>query len=168
MFDALSERFERLGTSLRSRGRLSDADLDEALGEVRAALLEADVELGVVRAFLDAVRERLSGETLSQSLSPGQQVIKAVHEQLIEVLGGSALKVTYASKPPTVILLAGLQGAGKTTTAAKLAAWFKQQGRQPYLVGTDLQRPAAVEQLRVLAGPLGVEVYADATDPVAV
>jgi len=90
MFDALSERFERLGTSLRSRGRLSDADLEEALGEVRAALLEADVELGVVRAFLDAVRERLSGEALSQSLSPGQQVIKAVHEQLIEVLGGSA------------------------------------------------------------------------------
>ena len=119
MFDALSERFERLGASLRSRGRLSDADLDEALAEVRAALLEADVELGVVRAFLDAVRERLSGEVLSQSLTPGQQVIKAVHEQLVEVLGGSALKVTYASRPPTVILLAGLQGAGKTTTAAK-------------------------------------------------
>jgi signal recognition particle subunit SRP54 len=133
MFDALSERFERLGASLRSRGRLTDADLDDAFGEVRSALLEADVELGVVRAFLDAVRVRLSGEALSQSLSPGQQVIKAVHEQLIEVLGGSALKVTYASKPPTVVLLAGLQGAGKTTTAAKLASWFKQQGRQPYL-----------------------------------
>ena len=150
MFDALSERFERLGTSLRSRGRLSDADLDDALAEVRAALLEADVELGVVRAFLDAVRERLSGEALNQSLSPGQQVIKAVNEQLIEVLGGSALKVTYASKPPTVVLLAGLQGAGKTTAAAKLAAWFKQQGRQPFLIAADLQRPAAVEQLRVL------------------
>jgi signal recognition particle subunit SRP54 len=122
MFDALSERFERLGASLRSRGRLTDADLDDAFGEVRSALLEADVELGVVRAFLDAVRVRLSGEALSQSLSPGQQVIKAVHEQLIEVLGGSALKVTYASKPPTVVLLAGLQGAGKTTTAAKLAS----------------------------------------------
>ncbi len=168
MFDALSERFERLSTSLRSRGRLSDADLDEALADVRSALLEADVELGVVRAFLDAVRERLSGEALSQSLSPGQQVIKAVHEQLIEVLGGTPLKVTYASKPPTVVLLAGLQGAGKTTAAAKLAAWFKQQGRQPYLVAADLQRPAAVEQLRVLAEQIGVGVYSDNSNPVEV
>jgi signal recognition particle subunit SRP54 len=168
MFDALSERFELLSTSLRSRGRLSDADLDEALADVRSALLEADVELGVVRAFLDAVRERLSGEALSQSLSPGQQVIKAVHEQLIEVLGGTPLKVTYASKPPTVVLLAGLQGAGKTTAAAKLAAWFKQQGRQPYLIAADLQRPAAVEQLRVLAQQIGVDVYSDASNPVEV
>jgi len=168
MFDALSERFERLGSSLRSRGRLSDADLDEALLEVRGALLEADVELGVVRAFLEAVRERLSGEALQQSLTPGQQVIKAVHEQLIEVLGGSPLKVTYASRPPTVILLAGLQGAGKTTTAAKLASWFKQQGRQPYLIAADLQRPAAVEQLRVLAGQIGVDVFSEPSDPVDV
>jgi signal recognition particle subunit SRP54 len=168
MFDALSERFERLGTSLRSRGRLSDSDLDEALVEVRAALLEADVELGVVRAFLDAVRDRLAGEVRSQSLSPGQHVIKAVHEQLIEVLGGSALKVTYASKPPTVVLLAGLQGAGKTTTAAKLAAWFKQQGRQPYLIAADLQRPAAVEQLRVLGEQVGVDVFSESTTPVDV
>jgi signal recognition particle subunit SRP54 len=168
MFDALSERLERISGSLRSRGRLSDADLDEALGEVRAALLEADVELGVVRAFLDAVRSRLEGEALSQSLSPGQQVIKAVHEQLVEVLGGSALKVTYASRPPTVILLAGLQGAGKTTAAAKLALWFKQQGRQPYLIAADLQRPAAVEQLRVLASQIGVDVYSDTTTPVKV
>jgi signal recognition particle subunit SRP54 len=168
MFDALSERFERLGSSLRSRGRLSDADLDEALLEVRSALLEADVELGVVRAFLDAVRERLGGEVLSQSLTPGQQVIKTVHEQLVEVLGGAPLKVTYASKPPTVILLAGLQGAGKTTAAAKLASWFKQQGRQPYLIAADLQRPAAVEQLRVLAGQIGVDVFSEPTDPVDV
>jgi len=168
MFDALSERFERLSTSLRSRGRLSDADLDEALADVRSALLEADVELGVVRAFLDAVRERLSGEALSQSLSPGQQVIKAVHEQLVEVLGGTPLKITYAAKPPTVVLLAGLQGAGKTTAAAKLAAWFKQQGRQPYLVAADLQRPAAVEQLRVLAGQIGVDVFSESSSPIKV
>src|SRR6202167_1155989 len=168
MFDALSERFERLGTSLRSRGRLSDADLDEALAEVRAALLEADVELGVVRAFLDAGRERLSGETLSQSLSPGQQAIKAVNDQLVEVLGGAPLAVTYASKPPTVILLAGLQGAGKTTAAAKLANWFKQQGRQPYLIAADLQRPAAVEQLRVLGAQVGVNVFSEPSSPVDV
>lgn len=168
MFDALSERLERLSASLRSRGRLSDADLDAALADVRSALLEADVELGVVRAFLDAVRERLAGEALAQSLTPGQQVIKAVHEQLIEVLGASPLKITYASKPPTVVLLAGLQGAGKTTAAAKLAAWFKQQGRQPYLIAADLQRPAAVEQLRVLAAQVGVDVYSTPTTPLDV
>jgi signal recognition particle subunit SRP54 len=168
MFDALSERLDRLSTSLRSKGRLSDADLDDALADVRSALLEADVELGVVRAFLDAVRERLSGEALSQSLSPGQQVIKAVHEQLIEVLGATPLKVTYASKPPTVVLLAGLQGAGKTTTAAKLANWFKQQGRQPYLIAADLQRPAAVEQLRVLGAQVGVNVFSEPSSPVDV
>ena len=153
MFDALSERLERVGAGLRGRGRLSDADLDEALAEVRVALLEADVELSVARAFLDAVRERVAGAALSASLAPGQQVIKAVHEQLVEVLGGESLRVTYASRPPTVILLAGLQGAGKTTAAAKLARWFKQQGRQPYLVAADLQRPAAVEQLQACSAP---------------
>ncbi|OYV64179.1 MAG: signal recognition particle protein, partial [Actinobacteria bacterium 21-64-8] len=168
MFDGLSERLERLGSSLRSKGRLSDADLDAALADVRSALLEADVELSVVRAFVDAVRERLAGVALSQSLTPGQQVIKAVHEQLVEVLGASPLKVTYASKPPTVVLLAGLQGAGKTTAAAKLAHWFKQQGRQPYLVAADLQRPAAVEQLRVLGQQIGVDVYSDPSTPVQV
>ena len=168
MFDALSERLERLSSSLRSKGRLSDADLDAALADVRSALLEADVELGVVRAFLDAVRERLSGEVLSQSLTPGQQVIKAVNDQLVEVLGGAPLAVTYASKPPTIILLAGLQGAGKTTAAAKLANWFKQQGRQPYLIAADLQRPAAVEQLRVLGAQIGVDVFSEPSSPVAV
>lgn len=167
MFDALSDRLEKVGQSLRSRGRLSDADLDDALGEVRAALLEADVELSVVRAFIEAVRVRVAGENVAQSLSPGQHVIKAVHEQLIEVLGGAPLKITYASKPPTVVLLAGLQGAGKTTTAGKLAHWFKSQGRQPMLVGTDLQRPAAVEQLRVLGGLIGVDVYSEPTDPIS-
>ncbi|CAB4871273.1 unannotated protein [freshwater metagenome] len=168
MFDALSDRLERIGQNLRSKGRLSPADLDAALGEVRTALLEADVELSVVRAFIEAVKTRLDGVALSQSLSPGQQVIKAVHEQLIEVLGGTSLKVTYATHPPTVILLAGLQGAGKTTTAAKLARWFKQQGRQPYLIAADLQRPAAVEQLRVLGSQIGVDVFSALTDPVSV
>jgi signal recognition particle subunit SRP54 len=168
MFDALADRLERVSASLRSRGRLSERDLDDALGEVRAALLDADVELSVARAFLDAVRARLAGTALSQSLSPGQQVIKAVHEQLVEVLGGESLKVTYASRPPTVVLLAGLQGAGKTTTAAKLAAWFQRQGRQPLLVAADLQRPAAVDQLRVLGAQIGVNVFSEASDPVSV
>jgi signal recognition particle subunit SRP54 len=166
MFDALSERLENVAGRLRSRGRISPADLDEALGEIRTALLEADVELGVTRHFVDAVRERCSGEVLSKSLTPGQQVIKAVHEQLIEALGGEALRLTYASRPPTVVLLAGLQGSGKTTAAAKLAQWWKQQGRNPMLVGADLQRPAAVEQLRVLGASAQVTVFSQPGDPV--
>ncbi|MHB1776247.1 MAG: signal recognition particle protein [Acidimicrobiales bacterium] len=168
MFDALSDRLERIAGRLRSRGRLSEADLDEALGEIRKALLDADVELGVVRSFVEAVRGRCAGEVLSKSLTPGQQVVKAVHEELVRVLGGETLKITYASRPPTVVLLAGLQGSGKTTTAAKLAQWWKQQGRNPLLVGADLQRPAAVEQLRVLGSQAGVSVYSAPTDPVAV
>jgi signal recognition particle subunit SRP54 len=167
MFDALSDRLERIAGRLRSRGRLTDADLDEALAEIRTALLEADVELGVVRGFVAAVRERCSGEALSKSLSPGQQVIKAVHEELVSILGGETLKLTYASRPPTVVLLAGLQGSGKTTTAAKLAQWWKGQGRNPLLVAADLQRPAAVEQLRVLGSQAGVTVFSQPGDPVA-
>jgi len=168
MFDALSDRLERIAGRLRSRGRLSEADLDEALAEIRTALLEADVELGVVRGFTEAVRARCTGEELSKSLTPGQQVIKAVHEELVRILGGETLKLTYAPRPPTVVLLAGLQGSGKTTTAAKLARWWKQQGRNPLLVGADLQRPAAVEQLRILGEQAGVRVFSEPTDPVAV
>ncbi len=168
MFDALSDRLERIAGRLRSRGRLSDADLDEALREIRVALLEADVEVGVARAFVQGIRERCAGEILSKSLTPGQQVVKAVHEELVEILGGETLKLTYASRPPTVVLLAGLQGSGKTTAAAKLARWWKQQGRHPLLVGADLQRPAAVEQLRVLGRQAGVTVFSEPTDPVAV
>jgi signal recognition particle subunit SRP54 len=114
------------------------------------------------------VREKTIGADLSQSLSPAQQVIKIVHDELVDILGGEPLKVTYAARPPTVVLLAGLQGSGKTTAAAKLARWFKQQGRQPLLVGADLQRPAAVEQLRVLGRQTGVSVYSDLSDPVTV
>src|SRR3954454_18334746 len=168
MFDSLSDRFDAIFTRLRGRGRLSEADVDEVLREIRVALLEADVNFVVVRKFVGRVRERCIGIDLSQSLTPAQQVIKIVNEELIEVLGGETLKITYASKPPTVVLLAGLQGSGKTTTAAKLGRWFKQQGRQPLLVGADLQRPAAVEQLRVLGRQAGVPVYSDPSDPVAV
>ncbi|SRR5579875_455425 len=168
MFEALSERLERISGRLRNRGRLSDADIDQALREIRSALLEADVEVGVVRQFVAAVRERCSGEVLARSLTPGQQVIKAVHQELIEVLGGQPLRLTYAPRPPTVVLLAGLQGSGKTTAAAKLARWWRQQGRNPLLVGADLQRPAAVEQLRVLGAQAGISVFSEATNPVAV
>ncbi|HXQ19308.1 MAG TPA: signal recognition particle protein [Acidimicrobiales bacterium] len=168
MFDALSDRLERIAGRLRGRGRLSEADLDEALADISTALLEADVEQGVVRGFTEAVRARCVGAALSKSLTPGQQVIKAVHEELVRVLGGEALRLTYASRPPTVVLLAGLQGSGKTTTAAKLAQWWKQQGRHPMLVGADLQRPAAVEQLRVLGAQAGVTVFSEPSDPVRV
>jgi signal recognition particle subunit SRP54 len=168
MFESLTDRFEGILSRIRGRGRLTEDDVDEILREIRTALLEADVELGVVRGFTRAVRERTVGLEMSQSLSPGQQVIKIVNEELTGILGGETLKITYAGRPPTVVLLAGLQGSGKTTTAAKLARWFKQQGRNPLLVGADLQRPAAVEQLRVLGSQIGVSVFSEPTDPVAV
>ncbi len=160
MFDALSDRFDGIFTRLRGRGRLSDADIDEVLREIRVALLEADVNVTVVKGLVARIRERCVGEELSKSLSPAQQVIKIVHEELVTTLGGETMKVTFASKPPTVVLMAGLQGSGKTTTSAKLARWFKQQGRNPLLVAADLQRPAAIEQLRTLAGQVDVPVIA--------
>src|SRR4051794_1670338 len=168
MFDSLSDRFEGIFARVRNRGRLGESDVDEIMREIRLALLEADVNFEVVRTFIGRVRERCIGADLSKSLSPGQQVIKIVNEELTNVLGGENLRITYASRPPTVVLLAGLQGSGKTTAAAKLGRWFKQQGRNPLMVGADLQRPAAVEQLRVLGGQAGVPVFSEATDPVAV
>ena len=169
MFESLTDRFDAVFTRLRGRGRLTEADVDEALREIRLALLQADVNLRVVRDFVARVREALVGLDLSTSLTPGQQVVKVVHEELRQILGGESLKVTYASRPPTVILLAGLQGSGKTTTAGKLAAWFKRrEGRNPMLVGADLQRPAAVEQLRVLGAQAGVPVFSEPSDPVTV
>lgn len=168
MFESLSDRFEGIFTRLRGRGRLGPEDVDEALREIRMALLQADVNLLVVRDVIGRLRQELVGTDLSQSLTPGQQVVKAVNNELVRILGGTALKITYAPRPPTVVLMAGLQGSGKTTNTAKLARWFKQQGRNPLMVGADLQRPAAVEQLRVLGGQVGVPVYSEASDPVTV
>jgi signal recognition particle subunit SRP54 len=169
MFESLSDRFDAVFTRLRGRGRLSEADVDEALREIRLALLQADVNLRVVRDFVSRVREQLVGIDLSKSLTPSQQVIKVVHDELKEILGGETLRLTYAPRPPTVILLAGLQGSGKTTAAAKLASWYKRkEGRNPLLVGADLQRPAAVEQLRVLGQQVGVSVFSEPSDPVTV
>jgi len=168
MFDSLSDRFDGIFTRLRGKGRLGEAEVDEVLREIRLALLEADVNLTVVRNLTTRIKAECVGADLSKSLTPAQQVIKIVHQELINTLGGEALKISYASKPPTVVLLAGLQGSGKTTASAKLARWFKQQGRSPLLVGADLQRPAAVEQLRVLAGQVGVPLFSEATDPVTV
>src|SRR5438309_3918331 len=166
MFDSLSDRFEKIFARVRGRGRLSDDDVDEIMREIRLALLEADVNFVVVRNFISRVRERCVGVEVSESLTPAQQVIKIVNEELTTVLGGENLRITYASRPPTVVLLAGLQGSGKTTAAGKLARWFKQQGRHPLLVGADLQRPAAVEQLRVLANQVDVPVFSEPSDPV--
>ncbi len=168
MFDSLSDRFDAIFTRMRGKGRLGDEEVDEVLREIRVALLEADVNLGVVRGLVNRIRQACVGAELAKSLTPAQQVIKIVNNELVETLGGETLRITYASKPPTVVLLAGLQGSGKTTAAAKLARWFKQQGRNPLLVGADLQRPAAVEQLRVLGSQAGVPVFSAPTDPVAV
>jgi signal recognition particle subunit SRP54 len=167
MFEALSDRFEGIFTRLRGKGKLREEDVEEVLREIRVALLEADVNFQVVRGMLGRIKERAIGAELSKALNPAQQVIKIVHEELVTSLGGETLKITYASKPPTVVLMAGLQGSGKTTNSAKLARWFKQQGRNPLMVGADLQRPAAVEQLRTLGGQIGVPVFSQPGDPVA-
>jgi signal recognition particle subunit SRP54 len=166
MFDNLSNRLDGIVKRLRSKGRLTEADVDEIMKEIRSALLEADVNLTVVRSVCNRIREHAIGATRSQALDPGQQVVKAVNDELTRILGGETLVVKYASKPPTVILMAGLQGSGKTTATGKLALWFKSQGRQPLLVGADLQRPAAVEQLRTLGRQVDVPVYSDPEDPI--
>jgi signal recognition particle subunit SRP54 len=167
VFDALSDRLDGIFSRVRNRGRLTERDIDEVSRELRVALLEADVNVRVVRAFINRVKERAVGAELSNVLDPGQQFVKLVHEELIETLGGTTGKLTMSPKPPTVVMLAGLQGSGKTTAAGKLARLLKSQGLQPLLVGADLQRPAAVEQLRVLAGRVDVPFYSEATDPVS-
>ena len=167
MFDSLSDRLQGLVKKLRGKGRLTEEDVDEVLGEIRTALLDADVNVRVVREVVARIREAAIGVTVSEALDPAQQVIKIVNNELVAMLGGETLKITYAPIPPTVVLMAGLQGSGKTTSAAKLARWFKSQGRQPLLVGADLQRPAAVEQLRTLGGQIGVPVFSEPGDPVA-
>jgi signal recognition particle subunit SRP54 len=168
MFDALADRFEGIFKKLRSRGKLTDKEIDEVARELRVALLEADVNVVVARNFIARVKERARGAEVRQSLSPAQQVIKIVNEELVQTLGGTTGKLTVSSKPPSVVMMTGLQGSGKTTVSAKLAKHLVGQGRRPLLVGADLQRPAAVEQLRVLGERAGVPVYSEPTDPVAV
>src|SRR4051812_38253212 len=166
MFEALSDRFDGIFKRLRGRGRLREEDVDEVLREIRLALLEADVNFQVVRNLQARIRERAIGLELNQALNPAQQVIKIVHDELINTLGGETMRITFASRPPTVVLMAGLQGSGKTTNAAKLGRWFKQQGRNPLLIGADLQRPAAVDQLRTLGKQIDVPVFSEPGDPV--
>jgi signal recognition particle subunit SRP54 len=173
MFDTLSDRLESVFKSLRGKGRLSDEDIDATAREIRIALLEADVALPVVREFIAAVKERARGAEVSQALNPAQQVIKIVNDELVAILGGEARPLFLAKTPPTVIMLAGLQGAGKTTLAGKLGRWLKEQRHVPLLVAADLQRPNAVQQLEVVGKQAGVEVWAPEVgsgvgDPVAV
>lgn len=170
MFDALGQRLDEVFRQLRGKGRLTEKDVEAALREIRLALLEADVALPAVKSFLANVREKAVREQILKSLTPGQQVVKLVHDELINMLGGTVSPLKLASKPPTVIMLAGLQGSGKTTLAAKLGAHLKKKGSRVLLVAADLQRPAAIRQLEVLAGQAGVQFHSEpgATDPVAV
>ena len=168
MFENLTDRIGDIFGRLRSKGRLSETQIDDVIEEVRIALLEADVNLQVAKDFQKSVRERCLETEIHKALNPAQQVIKAVNEELVSILGGETLTISYADKPPTVVLLAGLQGVGKTTNAVKLAKWVKSQGRNPLLIGADLQRPAAVEQLRTLASSIQVPVFSQESDPVSV
>lgn len=173
MFDTLQDRLQATFRGLRGKGRLSDADIEATIREIRLALLEADVNLGVVKEFTAAVREQASGAELSQALNPTQQIIKIVNAELVEILGGEARPLRFAKRPPTVLMLAGLQGSGKTTLAGKLGTWLREEGHTPMLVACDLQRPNAVNQLQIVGERAGVPVFAPEPgngvgDPVAV
>jgi len=168
VFDTLSDRLQSALGDLRKRGRLDEEAISRAMREVRLALLEADVNFEVVKDFVGRVRERALGADVLKSLTPGQQVVKIVHEELTSLMGAGDSRLAFASRPPTVILLAGLQGSGKTTAAAKLALLLRKEGRKPGLVAADLQRPAAIDQLQQLGRQIGVTVFTGNDDPVAV
>jgi signal recognition particle subunit SRP54 len=161
MFESLSDRFDGIFTKLRGKGRLNEADVQATLREVRLALLEADVNVTVTKSLLARIKERAVGEELSKSLTPGQQVIKIVHEELITTLGADVSRLNSSSTPPLTILMVGLQGSGKTTTAGKLALHLRKQGKSPMLVAADLQRPAAIDQLETLGRQIDIPVYAE-------
>jgi signal recognition particle subunit SRP54 len=169
VFDALSDRLQSALGDLRGRGKLDEEAISRAMREIRLALLEADVNFEVVKEFVAQVRERAIGEEVLKSLTPGQQVVKAVHDELTALMGTGSSKLAFTGRPPTVILLAGLQGSGKTTAAAKLALLLRKEGRKPGLVAADLQRPAAIDQLEQLGRQIQVPVYCeDDSDPVTV
>jgi signal recognition particle subunit SRP54 len=159
-FEGLVERLQMTLNRLRGKGRLSEDDVKEAMREIRMALLEADVNFRIVKEFVQKVGERAVGQEVLQSLTPGQQVVKIVNEELTALMGGTQAKLAQAQKPPTVVMLAGLQGAGKTTTAAKLALYLQKQGKRPLLVGADIYRPAAIRQLQVLGEQWKIPVFA--------
>jgi signal recognition particle subunit SRP54 len=170
MFDTLADKLQASLGDLKGRGRLSEEDLSRAMREIRLALLEADVNFGVVKQFVASVKERALGADVTKSLTPGQEVVKIVHEELTALMGQGSSKLAFAGRPPTVILLAGLQGSGKTTAAAKLALLLRKEGKSPALVAADLQRPAAIDQLEQLGKQIQIPVYANRStqDAVAV
>jgi signal recognition particle subunit SRP54 len=159
MFENLQERLQKTFKSLRGQATLTDENIQETLRELRLALLEADVNFKVVKQFIDQVQAKAVGQQVASALSPGEQVIKIVRDELAEVLGKDTARVKFASQPPTVVLMAGLQGSGKTTTSGKLAHWFKNGGHRPLLVSVDVYRPAAREQLRVVAQAIKAQIY---------
>ncbi|MEK6197764.1 MAG: signal recognition particle protein [Desulfobacterales bacterium] len=159
MFENLTEKLEKVFKDLRGHGKLTPDNVKDSLREVRLALLEADVNYNVVKEFISTISERAVGQEVLGSLSPGQQVIKIVHQELVELLGGQTEQIKLDGKQPVVIMLAGLQGSGKTTTAAKLAKLLKSKGRRPYLIPADVYRPAAIDQLQVLGASIGVDVH---------
>ncbi|MBI4639523.1 MAG: signal recognition particle receptor subunit alpha, partial [Candidatus Tectomicrobia bacterium] len=159
MFETLANRLETIFKKLRGRGKLNEANIQEALREVRLALLEADVHFKVVKNFIDQVREKAIGQEVLQSLTPGQQVVKIVHEELLSLMGRTQSKLTLASQPPTIMMLVGLQGSGKTTLSAKLAKRLKKEGHRPFLIPADIRRPAAIDQLETLGKQIDVPVF---------
>src|SRR5947208_12528204 len=170
MFDTLGDKLQATLGDLRKRGKLDDEAISKAMREIRLALLEADVNFAVVKDFVARVRERATGIEVTKSLTPGQEVVKIVHDELTTIMGQGGSKLAFAGRPPTVILLAGLQGSGKTTAAAKLALLLRREGKAPFLVAADLQRPAAIDQLEQLSKQIQIPVHADkgAKDPVEV
>ena len=160
MFNSLSDRLTATFRNLRSKGRLTEHDVNSTIRDIRLALLDADVALPVVKSFTSRIRERALGEEVSGALNPAQQVVKIVNEELVDILGGATRTIQFAKQPPTVIMLAGLQGSGKTTFAGKLGRWLKDQGHTPILVAADLQRPNAVTQLEVVGERAGIPVFA--------
>src|SRR3712207_4671499 len=165
MFETLGERLNTALDGVRGTGNLTEDQVKKVTREIRLALLEADVNYAVVKDFVGKVRERATGAEVSKALSPGQQVVKIVDEELANLMGGTAHKLTFASRPPTVVMLAGLNGHGKTTVAGKLALFARKLGKSPYLVACDTYRPAAIDQLQQLGRELGVPVYAEGTEP---
>src|SRR5438477_9107776 len=159
MFETLSEKLQRVFKNLRGEGRLTDLHIEEALKEIRIALLEADVNFKVVKHFTDTVKSKALGQEVLQSLSPGQQVVKIVRDELVEILGRENVRVNFSSQPPTVIMLVGLQGSGKTTSSGKLAKWLGKNGHRPLLVSVDVYRPAARDQLKVIAKDINVKLW---------
>ena len=159
MFDTLSEKLQRAFKNLRGQGTITEENIGEALREIRVALLEADVNLGVVKDLIEHIREKALGQQVMTALSPTEQVVKIVNDELIAILGRDTARFNFASRPPTVILMAGLQGSGKTTTSGKLAAWLKKGGHRPMLVSVDVYRPAAREQLKIVANSIKANLY---------